>query len=232
IKEGFYPNKTLLKFTKRPKSFPLLDEYEVIIKWEREKSNTVKYFIHYKNSKPVFRIYYGDNFDQMLETTQSCTNEATQIQKILHPDNNSLISGILLFSVQLQVLKTAHEKRIIKLKPYENLSNYCYNSEDELTLNSIKFSVSIQKDFYQIDFSEVDKKEIKLKHALTVKAIDQKQISQDGYRTIISLSNNLIKEWAISEEKVIINKEMQEKIPISIIKLDNNYSTESFKIHQ
>ncbi|CAI2170109.1 10476_t:CDS:2 [Funneliformis geosporum] len=145
-------------------------------------------------------IYYGDNFDQILKTTQSCTNGATQVQKILHPDNNSLISGTLLFGVQLQVLKTSREKRIKKLKAYENitektrnerarhlvkctrsafedLSNYCYNPEDKLTLNSMTFTVGIQKDSYQIDFGEVDKKEIKLKCALTVKAIDQGQIS-------------------------------------------------------
>ncbi|CAI2191740.1 20212_t:CDS:1 [Funneliformis geosporum] len=102
--------------------------------------------------------------------------------------------------MQLQVLKTSHKKRIKKLKPYKNitektrnerarhlvkctrsafedLNNYCYNPEDELTLNSMTFTVSIQKDSYQNDFDEVDKKEIKLKHTFTVKAIDQEQIS-------------------------------------------------------
>src|SRR3990170_2016445 len=82
IKEGFYPNKSLLRFTKKPKSFPLPDDYEVITKWGKGKSNTVKCSIYYENSKPVFRIYYGDNFDQILETTQSCTNGATQVQKV------------------------------------------------------------------------------------------------------------------------------------------------------
>jgi hypothetical protein len=91
------------------------------------------------------------------------------------------------------------------------------------------FTVGIQKDSYQIDFGEVDKKEIKLKRALTVKAIDQGQISRDSYRTITSLSNDLIREWAMSEEKAVINKEMQKKIPISVVKLNNNYSSESFE---
>ncbi|CAI2183914.1 17528_t:CDS:2 [Funneliformis geosporum] len=180
--------------------FPLSNDYEVITKWGKGKSNTVKYSIYYENSKLVFKIYYNDNFDQILETTQLCINRATQVQKILHPDNNSLISGTLLFGMQLQVLKTSREKRIKKLKPYENitektrneraqhfaectrsafkdLSNYCYNPEDELTLNSMTFTVGIQKDSYQIDFGKVDKKEIKLKRAFTVKAIDQGQIS-------------------------------------------------------
>ncbi|CAI2185939.1 11619_t:CDS:2, partial [Funneliformis geosporum] len=61
--------------------------------------------------------------------------------------------------------------------PDDNLSNYCYDPEDELNLNLMTLYVSIQKDSYQIDFGEVDKKEIKLKITLTVKAIDQKQIS-------------------------------------------------------
>ena len=30
IKEGFYPNKTILKFLRKPNSFPLPDNYEVI----------------------------------------------------------------------------------------------------------------------------------------------------------------------------------------------------------
>ena len=142
-----------------------------------------------------------------------------------------MLSGTLLFGVQLQVLRTERETRTRKLKAYdtitaktknerarnlakrtrsafEDLSNYCYNSEDELTLNSMTFTVGIQKDSYQIDFGEVDKKEIKLKRALTVKAIDQEQIYRDSYRTITSLSNDLIREWAMSEEKAVINKKM------------------------
>ena len=79
----------------------------------------------------------------------------------------------------------------------------------------------VRKDLFQVDFGEVDD-EIKLKRTLTVKAIDQGPISRDGYRAITSLSNDLIKEWAVSEEKAIINKEMQDKIPISIIKLNGD----------
>ncbi|CAI2168471.1 3871_t:CDS:2 [Funneliformis geosporum] len=118
----------------------------------------------------------------------------------MYKRSNTNAKDTLLFSVQLQVLKTSREKRIKKLKPYENitektrneraqhlvkctrsafedLSNYCYNPKDELTLNSMTFTVGIQKDSYPIDFCEVDKKEIKLKRALTIKAIDQGQIS-------------------------------------------------------
>jgi hypothetical protein len=80
IKEGFYPNKTFLKFTRKPNSFPLPDDYEVITVWGKQP-NTVKCSIRYENSKPFFRVYYGDNFDQVLETTRSCTTVATQIQK-------------------------------------------------------------------------------------------------------------------------------------------------------
>jgi len=80
IKEGFYPNKTLLKFTKKPNSFPLPDDYEIMTVWGRQ-SNTVKCSIDYENSKPLFRVYYGDKFDQKLETTRSCTDVATQVQK-------------------------------------------------------------------------------------------------------------------------------------------------------
>ena len=82
IKEGFYPNKTLLKFSRKPNSFPLPDNYEVMTTWGRGKNaNVVKCSINYENSKPVFRVYYGVNFVQVLESTQSCTSVATQVQK-------------------------------------------------------------------------------------------------------------------------------------------------------
>ena len=82
IKEGFYPNKTILKFSRKPNSFPLPDNYEVITIWGRGKNtNVVKCSIKYENSKPYFRVYHGVNFVQVLESTQSCTTVATQLQK-------------------------------------------------------------------------------------------------------------------------------------------------------
>ena len=159
-----------------------------------------------------------------------------------------MLSGTLLFGVQLKVLKTTRETRTRKLKPYdkittktqneraknfakrtrsafEDLSNFFYDSENEPVLKSIIFNVQ-NKDTFQVDFGEIDKEENKLKRILTVKATDQGQISRNGYRTITTLSNDLIKEWAVSEEKALINKEMQEKIPISIVKLNSDCSTE------
>lgn len=107
---------------------------------------------------------------------------------------------------------------------FEDLSNCFYNSEDEPVLKSITFDVQ-NKDTFQVDFGEIDEDEIKLKRILTVEAIDQGQIPRNGYRTITTLSNDLIKEWAVSKEKALINKEMQEKIPISIVKLNSHHST-------
>jgi len=159
-----------------------------------------------------------------------------------------LLSGTLLFGVQLQILKVIREKRTRKFKIYNNittktknekaknfakrtrssfedLSNFFYDSENTPVLKSITFGIQ-NKDTFQVDFGEIEEEEIKSKRILTVKAIDQGQISRDSYRTITTLSNDLIKEWAVSEEKALINKEMQEKIPISIVKLNNNCSAE------
>lgn len=107
---------------------------------------------------------------------------------------------------------------------FKDLSNCFYNSEDELILKSIIFNVQ-NKDTFQVDFDKINKDEIKLKRILTVEAIDQGQIPRNGYWTITTLSNVLIKEWAVSKEKALINKEMQEKILISIVKLNNHHST-------
>src|SRR6266496_507129 len=83
LEDGFYPNKELLKFTRNPNSFPLPDNYKVMTTWGRGKNqNAVKCSINYENSKPVFRIYYGDRFERVLETTQSCTSAATRLQKV------------------------------------------------------------------------------------------------------------------------------------------------------
>ena len=82
MKEGFYPNKIFLKFSRKPNSFPLPDNYEVITTWGRGKNaNVVKCSINYENFKPVFWVYYGVDFVQVLESTQSCTSVATQVQK-------------------------------------------------------------------------------------------------------------------------------------------------------
>ena len=147
-----------------------------------------------------------------------------------------MLSGTLLFGVQLRVLKTERETRTRKSKAYdkiitktknlrarnlakrtrsafEDLSNSFYNSDDELVLKSVTFGVQ-NKDLFQVDYGEIDEDEAKLKRVLTVKAIDQGQIPRDGYRIITSLSDNLVKEWAMSKEKLTINNEMQEKVPI------------------
>ena len=106
-----------------------------------------------------------------------------------------MLSGTLLFGVQLQVLRTERETRTRKLKAYdkittktknerarklakrtrstfEDLSNSVYNSEDEIGLKSVTFGVQ-NKDLFQVDFGEIDEDEVKLKRVLTVKAIDQ-----------------------------------------------------------
>ena len=82
LREGFYPNKKLLKFTRKPSSFPLPDNYEVMTTWGKNKQNAVKCSINYENSKPVFRVYYGNRFERVLETMQSCTMAVTQLQKV------------------------------------------------------------------------------------------------------------------------------------------------------
>jgi len=49
LKEGFYPNKKLLKFTRKPNSFPLPDIYEVITTWGRRRNqHAVKCSINYE----------------------------------------------------------------------------------------------------------------------------------------------------------------------------------------
>ncbi|CAG8635940.1 2641_t:CDS:2, partial [Funneliformis caledonium] len=210
----------VVDFSRKPNSFPLPDNYEVLTTWEK-KANVVKCSIEYENSKPIFRIYYGDKFDQVLETTQSCTATATQIQKKLNPNTRTLLSDTLLFGVQLQILRTAHETRTRKLKAYNKIT---IKTKNERARNLSKHTRSTFTELSNCFYNSNDNPVLK-----SLKAIDQGQIPRNSYQIIIPLSNNLVKEWAMSKEKLSINNEMQEKILIYIIKLHHHYSNETLK---
>ncbi|CAG8713520.1 102_t:CDS:2, partial [Funneliformis mosseae] len=127
----------------------------------KKKANVVKCSTENENSRPVFRIYFGDEFDQVLETTQPCTATATH-----------------------------------KRSAFKELSNCFYNSDDNPVLKSVTFGVQ-NKDIFQIDFGKINEDEVKLKRNV--------------------------------KRKLSINNEMQEKIPIYIIKLDHHYSNETLE---
>ena len=59
LREGVYPSEPHLKYTSSC-NYKIPDNYEVKTIWGKK---TVKCSINYINNKPVFRVYFGQNFE-------------------------------------------------------------------------------------------------------------------------------------------------------------------------
>jgi hypothetical protein len=83
IEEGFYPPAEILSCSKRGKKYKIPDGYIVETTWGKPKTRqTLKCTIKYDQNGPVFRAYYGEKFDRILESRESCTDIATQYQRV------------------------------------------------------------------------------------------------------------------------------------------------------
>jgi hypothetical protein len=84
IEEGFYPPAEILAYSKRGKKYKIPDEYIVETTWGKPNKTrqTLKCTIKYDQNEPVFRAYYGEKFDKILESRRSCTDVATQYQRV------------------------------------------------------------------------------------------------------------------------------------------------------
>ena len=83
IKEGFYPPSAILSYTIRGNKYKIPDKYIVETTWGKSKTRqTLRCTINYIQNKPIFRAYYGEKFDKFFESKSSCTDVATQYQKV------------------------------------------------------------------------------------------------------------------------------------------------------
>ncbi|GBC23265.2 hypothetical protein GLOIN_2v1784240 [Rhizophagus irregularis DAOM 181602=DAOM 197198] len=244
--EGLYPQPPILVYTQGKNKYKIPNGYCVETTWGRgEKKKTVKCFINYVEGKPLFKIMYGINFSEEVQSNISSTTAANAVLRKLFPLNEkSLISGVHLFGIHLITLKQAREnirstkENNIQLISLEHCSKSTLNKRQHKFGNQLKqhvqvegskiygkdqvvlkqISYSIRDMDFQIDYEE--KNDIKEKKLISaVQAIDLNYIPREGYRALAAVESNLQREWAISKQRLKLTTEMNQKIPIALINL-------------
>ena len=85
IKEGFYPSNDILCYTsaRSNSQFKIPDNYLVQTSWGKGVSrHTVKCEINYVERAPVFKIWFGEDFQASVTSTQSPTNAANSYLQV------------------------------------------------------------------------------------------------------------------------------------------------------
>ncbi|GES82308.1 hypothetical protein GLOIN_2v1782566 [Rhizophagus clarus] len=248
--EGLYPQPPILAYTQGKNKYKILNKYCVETTWGRgEKKKTVRCLINYVEEKPLFKIMYGVNFSEEVQSNISSTTVANAVLKKLFPLNEkSLISGVHLFGIHLMILKEARknistkEKNIQlilvehcskstlnrrqhkfgnQLKQYVQAEGSKIYGNDQIILKQISYSVGNIN--FQIDCEEKNDTNNK-KLISAVQAIDLNYIPREGYRALAAVDSNLQHEWAVSEQRLKIIIEMNQKIPITLIDLPLDFA--------
>lgn len=77
IKEGTYPQKSILHKTLSPASYPIPHDYIVQTTWGRGQNKcTVQCSINYIDDKPVYYVAFGNNFCKQVISYKSPSNAA------------------------------------------------------------------------------------------------------------------------------------------------------------
>ncbi|GBC36880.2 uncharacterized protein OCT59_003084 [Rhizophagus irregularis] len=85
IKEGTYPNKSLLAYTLPPNKYQIPDDYMVETTWSRSNNRcVVQCFINYIDNKPVFQIWFGKWFEHVVSSVRSATDVTNLFHKKLY----------------------------------------------------------------------------------------------------------------------------------------------------
>ena len=80
LKEGVYPAEP--KYT-LGHNYKIPDNYEIKSTWSKNSNQwTVKCSIDYINNKPMFRIFYGQNFENQVESDKTASNAATLLHNV------------------------------------------------------------------------------------------------------------------------------------------------------
>ncbi|GBB94190.1 hypothetical protein RclHR1_23080001 [Rhizophagus clarus] len=254
--ERVYPNAIVLnkkniletsnesnKFQK--KTYKIPHGYVVKTTWSRaSKKQTICREIDYINAVPQFHIKYDSNFQYVVSSTKSVTNAAIKYEPLLKPGTKAKISGPILFGLQLDSIRKAHEsrkrgnlikpainctssileKRIKKLaiKIQSNFKNdikRVYHQSDQVILDNIKFSVN-KKDCFQVSCGLEN--EINRTHQFrsVVKADYQGQISRESYQELAAVEGNLPCKNSVSNERIAITDNMNQLIKISLVNMN------------
>jgi hypothetical protein len=81
--EGLYPQPPVLTYAQGKNKYKIPDNYCVETTWGRKnKKRTVKCFINYIKEKPLFKIMYGINFSEVVQSNTSSTTVANAVLKV------------------------------------------------------------------------------------------------------------------------------------------------------
>ena len=89
--------------------------------------------------------------------------------------------------------------------------------KNQIILKQISYNVKCMD--FQVNYRQKDNIEKEEKLISLVRAINQNHISREGYRALATIEYNLEREWAISEMRYKITREMNQKIAINLIDL-------------
>lgn len=79
FKEGIYPVET--KYT-LGNCYKIPDKYEIVTTWGKNNSQTVKCNINYINNKPVFYIFFDQNYEEYVESDKTASHAATLLHQV------------------------------------------------------------------------------------------------------------------------------------------------------
>ncbi|RHZ69752.1 hypothetical protein Glove_279g49 [Diversispora epigaea] len=247
IKEGIYldendknTNKQFIQCYKIPHN------YVVKTTWGRgKKKRTVQCEIEYIDNKLQYYIKYGSNFEHIISSNKSSSNVANNLIRTLNPETKALISGPLLFGLQLDSVRKARnaKKKGNLIKQSENCSlstlekrakkiatktkasfndsiKQIYHQSDNIKLEAVKFSVN--KMDFRVNIGRENQVKTDHKFQSIVKAIDQGRISQDAYRNLASAEYHLPREYLISNKRIEITDHMNEIVKFSLVQMEKN----------
>ena len=86
IKEGFYPSNDIHRYTSAHNNsqFKIPDNYLVQTSWGKGVSrHVVKCEINYVELVPVFKVYFGKNFQGFVTSTQSPLNATNSYLQVI-----------------------------------------------------------------------------------------------------------------------------------------------------
>ncbi|CAG8764513.1 9451_t:CDS:2, partial [Rhizophagus irregularis] len=193
-------------------------------------------------------VMYGSNFSEDVCSNTSPTAAANAIIRKLFPNNEkTLMSGIHLFGIHLETLKQARESKresnsniqLKQIKPIEHCGkSMIYKRQrkfgdqlkeqvqiegakiygkDQVILKQISYNVKYMG--FQIAYGSKDDREKEKKLNSIVQVIDQNYMSREGYRALAAVEPDLEREWIVSEQRLKITKNMNQKIEITLINI-------------
>lgn len=107
-----------------------------------------------------------------------------------------------------------------KLKQYSQTEGGKIYGEDQVNFKQISYNIK-DMDFH-INYGSNNNKENEEKLTSIVRAVDQNYIPREGYRALASIESNLEHEWAVSNQQHKITRNINQKIPITLINIPIN----------